>query len=53
MSLKKKNELPERRALRLESERAQREQVRARLALPMDQRTHFLRLRLSPRSSCV
>ena len=48
-----KSESPARRALRLESERAQREQVRAHLALPMNQRTHFLRLRLTPRSSCI
>ncbi len=34
------------RALARESERAQREQIRRLLALPMNRRTHFLRVRL-------
>jgi hypothetical protein len=33
-------------ALRKESERLDRERIRARLALPMEKRTNFLRVRL-------
>jgi hypothetical protein len=39
----RKTELEE---LRKESDRAEREQIRLLLSLPMNKRTHFLRLRL-------
>jgi hypothetical protein len=40
-------------ALKTESELAQRDQIRRLLALPMDQRTHFLRKRIAWRMSCL
>ncbi len=40
-------------ALRKESERALRAQIRRLLALPMNKRTHFLRVRLPFRGSSL
>ena len=40
-------------ALKAESERVQREQIRALLRLPPDRRTNFLRQRIGPQSSCL
>jgi len=40
-------------ALKKESDRAEREQIRALLALPMNRRTHFLRVRLSNGGSAL
>ncbi len=45
--MKRKKPKPERlRALEKENERAIREQIRRLLSLPMNKRTHFLRVRL-------
>lgn len=45
--MKRKKRKPGRlRALEKESERAVREQIRLLLSLPMNKRTHFLRVRL-------
>lgn len=41
------------RALRSESERALIDQIRRLLALPMEKRTHFLRVRLPGGGSCA
>lgn len=41
------------RQLRLESERNCREQIQAKLALPMHKRTYFLRMRLPGGGSCL
>lgn len=46
MKKKQDNSKEARLALDRESARAQREQIRARLALPMNKRTNFLRIRL-------
>ena len=40
-------------ALHKESARLEREQILDRLALPMNQRTHFLRLRFGARGSSL
>lgn len=40
-------------ALEKELDRAEREQIRALLALPMNRRTHFLRVRLPNGGSCL
>lgn len=40
-------------ALRSESDRADRERIRARLALPVDKRMNFLRMRLPGGGSCL
>jgi hypothetical protein len=40
-------------ALQKESERALRDQIRRRLALPPEERTNFLRKRLGPGSSAL
>ena len=50
---KKKPKLTKHEALKLESERALMEQIRRLQALPMDQRTHFLRKRIGPNASCL
>lgn len=42
----KKKKLTPRQALRLESLRREREQILAKLRLPPQERTHFLRVRL-------
>jgi hypothetical protein len=40
-------------ALKVATERAQREQIRGWLRLPPDQRTHFLRKRIGIQASCL
>ncbi len=40
-------------ALKAESDRALRQQIRRLLRLPMNQRTHFLRKRIGFRASCL
>lgn len=40
-------------ALKKESDLALRDQIRRLLSLPPDQRTHFLRKRISYRASCL
>jgi hypothetical protein len=40
-------------ALRVATERAQREQIRRWLRLPPDRRTHFLRKRIGIQASCL
>jgi hypothetical protein len=40
-------------ALRAECERVDRERIRARLDLPVDQRLNFLRVRLPGGGSCL
>ncbi len=50
---KTRNRAKELAALKKENERMLREQIRARLALPMNQRTHFLRKRLPGGGSCL
>jgi hypothetical protein len=44
VNAKRRND--KRSALRAENERVDRERIRARLALPVDQRLNFLRVRL-------
>jgi hypothetical protein len=46
MSKAKKTNRPKKSALHLETDRALREQIRRLLALPMNKRTQFLRVRL-------
>jgi hypothetical protein len=43
----------EKEALRAESERVDRERIRARLDLPVDERLNFLRVRLPGGGSCL
>ncbi len=50
-SRKSRNEKLE--ALKLESERALREQIQRLLRLPPNQRTHFLRKRVGFNASCL
>ena len=49
----RKRESPACRALRLESARAEREQIRERLSLPMELRFNFLRMKLPGGGSCL
>ena len=49
----KKTDSPTQRALRLESKRTQREQILERLALPIEARMNFLRIRLPTGGSCL
>jgi hypothetical protein len=49
----RKRESPARRALRLESALAEREQIRERLSLPMELRFNFLRVKHPNGGSCL
>ena len=49
----KKNKRKQLKALKKENERIVIEQIRRRLALPMNRRTHFLRKRLPGGGSCL
>jgi len=48
-----KKKKPKRASLKKENERALREQIRRLLSLPMNKRTHFLRLRLPSGGSAL
>jgi hypothetical protein len=50
---RKKDKREQLKALKKENERILIEQIRRRLALPMNRRTHFLRKRLPGGGSCL
>jgi hypothetical protein len=50
---RKKDKRKQLKALKKENERIVIEQIRRRLALPMNRRTHFLRKRLPGGGSCL